>query len=67
MGTRREVAVKPSYGTGHPGTGSNAGTAFRPGQTPTANVNDEVRGQARRMSETGPPNSPRWSGPLSQE
>jgi hypothetical protein len=31
MGTRREVAVKPSYGTGHPGTGSNAPAVRRQG------------------------------------
>jgi hypothetical protein len=30
MGTRREVAVKPSYGTGQFGTGSNASVPVRP-------------------------------------
>jgi hypothetical protein len=47
MGTRREVAVKPSYGTGQPGTWSNASDDVRPGQIEEANANGEVHDQAR--------------------
>ena len=36
MGTRREVAVKPSYGTGHLGTGSNASATLRPRKSGTS-------------------------------
>jgi hypothetical protein len=58
MGTRREVAVKPSYGTGHLGTWSNASALCQHGSTPARNR------CPKRLPGTPEP-SPGWSATVS--